>query len=241
MSDSLAISVQNVGKAYRLWESPSARLTAPLTERLAGVFPPATALARGLRARAAKRYRDFWALKHISFEVRRGEAVGIIGRNGSGKSTLLQIVAGTLQPTDGSVKVNGRIAALLELGSGFNPDFSGRENVFLNAAVLGLTRAETEARFDQIAAFADIGDFLDQPVKVYSSGMMMRLAFAVSVSLQPDILIVDEALSVGDVFFQQKCFKRIHELLGIRSEKGLVNHLLNDEPISDLIIWPGVA
>ena len=211
MSNDLAISVEHVGKAYRIWESPASRLTAPALAGLAGMLP--RGLAARLRGYAESRHRDFCALRYVSFEVRKGEAVGIIGRNGSGKSTLLQIIAGTMQPTSGSVRVNGRVAAMLELGSGFNPEFTGRENVYLNAAVLGLTRAETSARFDAIAAFADIGEFLDQPVKTYSTGMMMRLAFAVSVCVQPDILIVDEALSVGDVFFQQKCFKRIHELL----------------------------
>ena len=156
-----------------------------------------------------------------SFELKRGEALGIIGRNGSGKSTLLQILAGTLQPTKGGITIDGRMAALLELGSGFNPDFTGRENVFLNAAVLGMSREETDTRFDQIAAFADIGEFIEQPVSTYSSGMMVRLAFAVSISVDPDILIVDEALSVGDVFFQQKCFKRIHQILDIRNDPAL--------------------
>lgn len=207
MSDAIAISVQNISKAYRIWERPAARLTSPLIDaagKLTGI--------RAFRQQAAHGYRDFWALKDISFEVRKGESVGIIGRNGSGKSTLLQIIAGTLQPTVGAARVDGRVAALLELGSGFNPDFTGRENVFLNGTVLGLTRREMEARFDEIAAFADIGDFIDQPIKTYSSGMMVRLAFAVQTAVEPEILIVDEALSVGDFFFQQKCFKRIAEL-----------------------------
>ncbi len=202
------ISVSHVGKAYRIWESPAARLTAPLMETAARVLPGAGALKK----RAATRYRDFWALKDISFEVGKGEAVGIIGRNGSGKSTLLQLIVGTLQATAGSVRVRGRVAALLELGSGFNPDFTGRENVHLNATVLGLSRAEIDARFDGIAAFADIGDFIDQPVKTYSSGMMVRLAFAVQTAVEPDILIIDEALGVGDFFFQQKCAARMRAL-----------------------------
>lgn len=210
MSDAV-ISVENVSKAYRIWDSPTARLTTALQESAAQILPGV--LSRRLKNNAAGSYRDFTALKGISFEVKKGESVGIIGRNGSGKSTLLQIIAGTLQPTEGKVKVNGRVAALLELGSGFNPEFTGRENVYLNGAVLGLTRAEVEARFDDIAAFADIGNFIDQPVKTYSSGMMIRLAFAVAVSVEPEILIVDEALSVGDVFFQQKCFKRVHQML----------------------------
>lgn len=213
MSGDLAISVENVSKAYRIWNDPAARLKAPLIGAAAGVFPRGSAPHRTLAAKETSYYRDFFALKDVSFEVRKGESMGIMGRNGSGKSTLLQIIAGTLQPTGGSVRVNGRVAALLELGSGFNPDFTGRENVYLNAAVLGLTRAETEARFDQIAAFADIGEFLEQPAKTYSSGMMMRLAFAVQTAVDPEILIVDEALSVGDAPFQARCFARIRALL----------------------------
>lgn len=220
MSADVIISVQNVGKAYRMWESPASRLTAPLMEAVAKFLPG----AGRLKDRAASRYRDFWALKDISFQIKKGEAVGIIGRNGSGKSTLLQIIAGTLQPTEGTVLVKGRVAALLELGSGFNPEFTGRENVFLNAAVLGLDRAETAARFPAIAAFADIGDFIDQPVKTYSSGMMVRLAFAVQTAVEPEILIVDEALSVGDFFFQQKCFKRIAELRARGTTLLFVSH-----------------
>lgn len=200
MSEDPVISVRGVSKAYRIWESPSARILAPLQASL------------GMKERAARSYRDFWALKDVSFEVRKGEAVGIIGRNGSGKSTLLQIIAGTLQPTAGSVKVNGRVAALLELGSGFNPEFTGRENVMLNGAILGFTGAQMEAKFAEIAAFADIGDFINQPVKVYSSGMMLRLAFAVQTAVEPDVLIIDEALSVGDAPFQAKCFARIRHL-----------------------------
>jgi lipopolysaccharide transport system ATP-binding protein len=224
MSDPV-ISVKNVSKAYRIWENPASRLTAPLLETTGGILPGAP--GRWLKSRAAKSYRDFWALKDVSFELNRGEAVGIIGRNGSGKSTLLQIIAGTLQPTEGKVKVNGRVAALLELGSGFNPEFTGRENVYLNATVLGLSRAEIDQRFDSVAAFADIGDFIEQPVKTYSSGMIVRLAFAVSVAVRPDILVVDEALSVGDAAFQRKCYRRIEEL----RERGctflFVSHDLN--------------
>jgi len=155
---------------------------------------------------------EFVALQDVSFEVQRGESVGIIGRNGSGKSTLLQIIAGTKPPTKGFAKVNGRVAALLELGSGFKGDFTGRENVFINGLILGLTHAQIEERFPQIEEFAEIGDFIDRPVKTYSSGMMVRLVFAVQVALEPDILIVDEALSVGDVFFAQKCAARIRQL-----------------------------
>jgi lipopolysaccharide transport system ATP-binding protein len=213
MSDDPVISVRNISKAYRIWESPSARLSSPLQESLSRILPNGTAAQRWLSQRSQARFRDFWALRAISFEVRPGESVGIIGRNGSGKSTLLQIIAGTLQPTEGTVKVNGRVAALLELGSGFNQDFTGRENVYLNGAVLGLSREEIDHRFDQIAAFADIGDFIDQPVKTYSSGMFVRLAFAVQTAVEPQVLIVDEALSVGDVFFQQRCYERMRQLL----------------------------
>ncbi|WP_231501721.1 ABC transporter ATP-binding protein [Bordetella petrii] len=157
-------------------------------------------------------FKEFWALREVSFDVRKGETVGILGRNGSGKSTLLQIIAGTLSPTTGDVQVKGKLAALLELGSGFNPEFTGRENVYLNGSVLGFSTAQMDARFDEIVAFADIGEHLDQPVKTYSSGMYVRLAFAVQACVQPDILIVDEALSVGDEKFQRKCFDYIEGL-----------------------------
>ncbi len=188
------VRIENVGKCYHIYERPQDRLK--------------QALWRWKRTY----HREFWALRHISFELRRGESLGIIGRNGSGKSTLLQIIAGTLAPTEGSARVAGRIAALLELGSGFNPEFTGRENVHLNAAILGLSPREIEDRFDAIAGFADIGEFLDQPVKTYSSGMMVRLAFAVQVQVEPDVLIVDEALAVGDALFQKRCFQRLEEL-----------------------------
>ena len=162
------------------------------------------------RTRPPKKYfSEFWALKDVSFEIRKGETVGIIGRNGSGKSTLLQLICGTLTPTNGSIQTNGRIAALLELGSGFNLEFTGRENVYLNAAVLGLSKSEIDERFDDIAAFADIGQFIKQPVKTYSSGMYVRLAFAVIAHVNADILVVDEALSVGDAVFTQKCMRFI--------------------------------
>lgn len=202
MSSDVAITVRDVTKHYLMFERPEDRLKqmiVPRLERLVGRQP-------------RRYYRDFAALNGISFEIKRGETIGIIGRNGCGKSTLLQIVCGTLQPTSGTVEVNGRIAALLELGAGFNPEFTGRENVFMNAAILGLSHAETEARFDAIARFADIGIFIDQPVKTYSSGMYVRLAFAVAINVDPDILVVDEALSVGDEAFQRKCFARIEDI-----------------------------
>ncbi|TPK75205.1 ABC transporter ATP-binding protein [Mesorhizobium sp. B2-3-14] len=198
----IAIRVHDISKHYVMFERPEDRfkqMVVPRLERLIG--------------RPPRRYfRDFAALSRVSFEVGRGETVGIIGRNGSGKSTLLQIICGTLQPTSGSVEVNGRIAALLELGAGFNPEFTGRENVFLNASILGVPRKEMEWRFDEIARFADIGPFMDQPVKTYSSGMYVRLAFATAINVDPDILIVDEALSVGDEAFQRKCFARIEDI-----------------------------
>lgn len=188
------IIARGVSKRYEIYERPQHRLL--------------QSLCLGRR----QFFREFWALNDVSFTVQRGECLGIIGRNGSGKSTLLQILAGTLAPTRGEVEVRGRVAALLELGSGFNPEFTGRENVFLNATILGLTTKEIEARFDEIAAFADIGEFLEQPVKTYSSGMTVRLAFAVQIMVNPEILIVDEALAVGDARFQLKCFQRL-ELL----------------------------
>jgi lipopolysaccharide transport system ATP-binding protein len=213
MPSDAIITVENLTKVYRIWAHPSGRLKSPLLESAARLFPRNTPPRRALAARAARGYRDFYALRDVSFTVRPGEATGIIGRNGSGKSTLLQLIAGTLTPTGGRVGVRGRVSALLELGSGFNPDFTGRENVFLNGSIFGLSKGEMEGKFDEIAAFADIGDFIEQPVKTYSSGMMVRLAFAVGLAVQPDILIVDEALSVGDVFFQQKCFKKLHQVL----------------------------
>lgn len=213
MTDDIIIAAENISKVYRTWSTPAARLISPIMAGAARTFLGGTSAGVSLQRRAEGSYRDFYAIKDISFQLRRGESMGIIGRNGSGKSTLLQILAGTLTPSAGSFKVNGRVAALLELGSGFNPEFTGRENVFLNGAILGLSRKEVEARFDAMAAFADIGDFMDQPTKTYSSGMLVRLAFAVAVSVEPDILIVDEALSVGDIFFQQKCFKRVREML----------------------------
>lgn len=207
-----AICVDQLSKAYHIWSGPSARLTGALAGKLAGQ----KFLPRFLKNRLAHQHeqacRQFHALREVTFEVRKGETVGIIGRNGSGKSTLLQVIAGTLQPTSGKVEVRGRVAALLELGAGFNPEFSGRENVLLNAAIVGLSKADIHRRFDSIAAFADIGDFIEQPVKTYSSGMLVRLAFAVQTAMDPEILIVDEALAVGDEPFQRKCFARLEKL-----------------------------
>ncbi len=212
--NSVVIEAKALSKIYRIWSDPAARLKYPLLRTAASLLP------EKLRPRQfsatlsqTKYYRDFYALRDLSLTIRRGEAVGIIGRNGSGKSTLLQMIAGTLTPTTGSVNTYGRIAALLELGSGFNPEFTGRENVYLNAAVLGLTKAQIDERYEAIAAFAEIGDFIEQPVRTYSSGMVVRLAFAVAAHVDPDILIVDEALSVGDARFQLKCARAIDRFI----------------------------
>ncbi len=202
-SNDIAIRVTNLSKCYEIYDSPRDRLkqfVAPSLQRLAG-------------RQAGQYFREFWALKDVSFEIKKGETVGIIGRNGSGKSTLLQMICGTLNPTNGIIQTNGRIAALLELGSGFNPEFTGRENVYMNASVLGLTNEEIDTRFNDIVAFADIGDFIEQPVKTYSSGMIVRLAFAVIAHVDANILVVDEALSVGDSFFSQKCMRFLRNFM----------------------------
>jgi len=198
MSSEFAVSVKNVSKCFQIYDSPRDRLKQFLLPRFS--------------SSDKKYFREFWALKDISFDIKRGETIGIIGRNGAGKSTLLQIICGTLSPSTGDINVQGRIAALLELGAGFNPDFTGRENVYLNGSVLGLSKSEIDSKFDDIEKFADIGEFIDQPVKSYSSGMYVRLAFAVQACVDPEILIVDEALSVGDIGFQYKCFKRMEQL-----------------------------
>src|SRR5437870_8937875 len=201
-SEEIAVRVSDLSKCYHIYDRPPDRLKQSVLPKL----------QRLIRKPPRQYYRAFWALKDVSFEVKKGESVGIIGRNGSGKSTLLQLICGTLSPTSGSVETNGRVAALLELGAGFNPEFTGRENVYMNGAVLGLSQEEIDARFDDIAAFADIGDFIDQPVTTYSSGMYVRLAFAVSINVQPEILLVDESLSVGDIYFQQRCMRKIRQM-----------------------------
>lgn len=199
MMDNIVINLKNLTKTYRLYNSHA--------DRVKETFHP-------LRK---KYHHSFNALTDVSLNLKRGETVGIIGRNGSGKSTLLQIICGILQPTSGHVEIDGRISALLELGAGFNPEFTGRQNVYMNCAILGLTNEEIKARFDDIVAFAEIGDFIGQPVKTYSSGMYVRLAFAIAINVNPDILVVDEALSVGDTLFQSKCFAKFKEF----QEKGI--------------------
>lgn len=220
MSSEVAIRLDNLGKCYHIYDKPRDRLL--------------QMLSRGRR----RYYREFWALKDVSFAVRQGECLGIIGRNGAGKSTLLQLVCGTLNPTEGEVSVRGRAAALLELGAGFNPEFSGRENVFLNAALMGLSPEEAKERFEEIVEFSGIRDFIDQPVKTYSSGMYVRLAFAIATSVDPDILVVDEALSVGDGEFARKSFDRIMAL----KEKGKTilfcsHSLYQVEAFCDRAVW----
>jgi lipopolysaccharide transport system ATP-binding protein len=195
-SDSLVVSAARVSKVYRVYAQPQDRLKEMVFSHFGQNYG-----------------HDFWALRDVSFTLSRGERLAVIGRNGSGKSTLLQILAGTLAPSNGQVEVAGRVAALLELGSGFNPEYTGRENVYVNASILGLTRPQIDERFDAIAAFADIGEFLDQPVKTYSSGMFVRLAFAVVTSVDADLLLIDEALAVGDVFFTQKCYRHLETLI----------------------------
>jgi len=208
-STDIAISVRNLSKTYRLFGHPGDRI-------------------RQFFSLGLKQYhREFAALSDVSFDIRKGETVGIIGRNGSGKSTLLQLICGILKPTQGSVSVRGRVSALLELGAGFNPEFTGRENVFFQGTLMGLTRGQMEARFDEIASFADIGEFMDQPVRVYSSGMFVRLAFAAATHVDPDILVVDEALAVGDAAFQSKCMNRIRQLQARGISVLLVSHDLN--------------
>jgi ABC-type polysaccharide/polyol phosphate transport system ATPase subunit len=205
---STALRVEGVAKQYRIYERPSDRLVESLT--------------RG----RLRRHREFWALRDVSFEVKKGTTVGVVGPNGSGKSTLLQIVTGTLEPTHGQVWVEGRVAALLELGAGFNPEFTGVENVFMNTALLGWSRRETERRLPEIERFAEIGDFIHQPVKTYSSGMYVRLAFSVAVNTDPEVLVVDEALSVGDSVFQHRCTRRIKEM----KEHGTTILFVSHEP-----------
>ena len=206
MSSSHVIQLQHVSKKYPIYETSSSRFLELLSFR------------------KWKLHRDFWALRDIDLEIPRGAVLGVLGQNGSGKSTLLQVVAGILRPTTGSCHVQGSVAAILELGAGFNPEFSGRENIFINAAVLGLSHRQTQDRMDQILDFAEIGEFIDQPVKTYSSGMFVRLAFAVAVHVDPEILLVDEALAVGDLVFQHRCIHRMRQLRDAGKTIVLVTH-----------------
>lgn len=223
----IAICVEGLSKCFHIYDKPRDRLNQFVLPRL----------QRLVTTRPKTYFREFWALKDISFQVKRGETVGVIGRNGSGKSTLLQLLCGTLHPTQGNVQTRGRTAALLELGSGFNPEFTGRENVYMNAAVLGLGKEQTRARFQDIVAFADIGEFIDQPVKTYSSGMMVRLAFAVIAHVDADILVIDEALAVGDAFFTQKCMRFLRTFM----KKGTVLFVSHDTAsirgLCNRVIW----
>ncbi|MES2935530.1 MAG: ABC transporter ATP-binding protein [Pseudomonadota bacterium] len=209
MSSEIAVKIENLSKCHQIYEKPGDRLWQMLAPD------------------GVRRYREFWALKNVSIDIRKGETVGIIGRNGSGKSTLLQLICKIAAATTGTVQTQGRIAALLELGSGFNPDFTGRENVYMNAAILGLSRLQIDERFDEITAFANIGDFIEQPTKTYSSGMMLRLAFAVSVCVDPNVLIIDEALAVGDASFQFKCLDRLAALTERGTTLLFVSHDMN--------------
>lgn len=206
--DGTAIRVSNLTKVYKIFETPGQRFLYHMFHTKAG--------------------RDFVALDNVSFEVKKGEAFGIIGRNGSGKSTMLQILAGIIKATSGTVEMNGRVAALLELGSGFNPESTGYENIYMNAAILGVSKEEIDAKVEQIIAFADIGDFVNQPVKTYSSGMFVRLAFAVAINVDADILLIDEALAVGDVFFRQKCYSKLNQLKAEGKTIILVSHGMNE-------------
>ena len=209
MAEDIAISVNDVSKMYKLYDNPMDRLKESL----------------GLSRK--KKYKEHYALNHVSFQVHKGETVGIIGANGSGKSTILKIITGVLSPTGGEVSVNGRISALLELGAGFNGEYSGLENVYLNGSMIGFSREEIDAKLQSILDFADIGEFIHQPVKTYSSGMFVRLAFAVAINIDPEILIVDEALSVGDVFFQAKCYRKFEEFKEMGKTILFVSHDLS--------------
>jgi ABC-type polysaccharide/polyol phosphate transport system ATPase subunit len=233
------IDVHGLSKSYHIYERPQDRLKEALVSRLAMLKSQLAGIFRLADApRSRVYYREFHALNEVSLQVRRGETLGIIGRNGAGKSTLLQLLAGTLTPTAGRVDIHGRVAALLELGTGFNPEFTGRENVVMSGLLLGLHRAQIEARFDEIAAFADIGAFIDQPVRTYSSGMYVRLAFAVATALDPDVLIIDEALSVGDLAFRNKCMARIKRLSDAGTTILFVSHDLSTvQIICDRVMW----
>lgn len=229
MSSDVIIKVEGISKCYEIYTEPRDRLKQlvfPILQRMIGI-------------QQKKYFKDFWALRDVSFEIKKGETLGIIGKNGSGKSTLLQIICGTLKPTSGKITSNGRIAALLELGSGFNPEFTGKENIYLNATILGLTPKDIEERYEEIIAFADIGDFINQPVKTYSSGMMVRLAFAVVAHVDADILVIDEALAVGDAVFTQKCMRFINKF---KKENALIFVSHDSQAITNVcskVVWLG--
>jgi len=215
-----AIEFEGVSKSYPIYEKPGHRLTELITFN------------------KVKRHRDFFALRDVSFQVKQGETFCIVGENGSGKSTLLQLVAGIFGPTTGQVRVNGRVSALLELGSGFNPEFSGRDNVYLNGAILGFSTQSMDEKYQAIIDFAEIGDFIDQPVKTYSSGMAVRLAFSVAIHVDPDILLVDEALAVGDIYFRQRCMRKVHELRDRGTTILFVSHATGDvKALGDRALW----
>ena len=235
MSDAIII-VENLGKKYRLQHSARQRyvsLREVLTEKFKNLIrTPRSAF------RSAPSSEDFWALKEVSFEIRRGEVVGIIGRNGAGKSTLLKILSQITKPTTGRVEINGRVGSLLEVGTGFHPELTGRENIFLNGAILGMTREEIKTKFDEIVAFAEVERFLDTPVKRYSSGMYVRLAFAVAAHLEPEILIVDEVLAVGDADFQKKCLGKMGHVARDGRTVIFVSHNLNAvERLCQRVLW----
>ncbi len=217
-----AVEFRGVSKSYSIYDSPGDRLKELVSfNRL-------------------QFHRDFWALREVDFDVRRGETFCIVGENGCGKSTLLQLIAGILQPTEGTIKVHGRVSALLELGSGFNPEFSGRDNVYLNGSILGLSQRELDRRYKDIEAFAEIGDFINQPVKTYSSGMVVRLAFSVAIHVDPEILLVDEALAVGDMYFRQRCMRKVHELRSRGVTILFVSHAAGDvKAVGDRALWLG--
>jgi homopolymeric O-antigen transport system ATP-binding protein len=215
-----AVQFEHVSKSYPIYESPGDRLKELVTfNRL-------------------QFHRNFWALHDVSFAIERGETFCVIGENGSGKSTLLQLVAGILQPSTGAADVNGRVSALLELGAGFNPEFTGRDNVYLNGSILGLTTRQIDARYQEIADFAEIGDFINRPVKTYSSGMVVRLAFAVAINVDPEVLLVDEALAVGDLYFRQRCLRKVHELRARGITILFVSHAMADvKALGDRALW----
>lgn len=233
-----AINVDNLSKCYQIYDTPRARLKQFVIPSLYRALPALRKFAPQSNSQPPTYYKEFWALRDASFSIGRGETVGIIGRNGSGKSTLLQMICGTVSPTTGTISTNGRVAALLELGAGFNPEFTGRENVLLNASILGFPQETMEARMAEVSAFSELGDFLDQPVKTYSSGMYARLAFSIAIHVDPEILIVDEALAVGDSRFVAKCMRRIKHIQERGATILFVSHDVGSvRNLCDRAIW----